>query len=437
MIDTLNINRKVVERAILVGVFDPQSDSREADEHLLELEDLVRNLRIEVVEKITVKLKNPSSKYYVGSGKAGEISQRQQELNADCLVFDNDLSPSQQRNWEALTKSCVIDRQEVILDIFADRASTREAMLQVELAKMEYSMPRLTRAWLHLSRQRGGNTGARGEGEKQIEVDRRMVKASISMLQKELKEVRMQRETQRKNRTRREIPHAAIVGYTNAGKSSLLNKITGSNVLVEDKLFATLDPTTRKIILPNKVPLLLTDTVGFIRKLPHALVEAFKSTLEEAVLADFLILVLDISSPYVEDHWETTVSVLKELGAEDKSIITVFNKIDLQYDQVVIARIRSLFPGAIYISAIAGTGMDELQASMSRFVSERIRLLHVSLPPYRHDLAALIHANGNILYSEYNDAGDLFMTINIAQGYEKKLADFIIDRLPEKINNKH
>lgn len=437
MIDTTNINRKVVERAILVGVFDGQSDPREADEHLLELEDLVNNLNIKVVDKITVKLKVPSSKYYVGSGKSEEIFQRQKELNADCLVFDNDLSPSQQRNWEALTKSCVIDRQEVILDIFADRASTREAMLQVELAKMEYSLPRLTRAWLHLSRQRGGNTGARGEGEKQIEVDRRMVKTSISMLQKELKEVRLQRDTQRKSRIRRDIPHAAIVGYTNAGKSSLLNKITGANVLVEDKLFATLDPTTRKIVLPNKIPLLLTDTVGFIRKLPHALVDAFKSTLEEAVLADFLILVLDISSPYVEDHWETTVSVLKELGAEDKSIITVFNKMDLQHDQVVIARIRSLFPGAIYISAIAGTGMDELQARMSSFVSNRIRLLHLRLPPTRHDLAALIHANGNILHSEYDEAGNLFMTINIAHAYEKKLADFIIDQLPEKINNNH
>ncbi|MEI8246516.1 MAG: GTPase HflX [Lentisphaerota bacterium] len=437
MIDTGNINRKVVERAILVGVFDAQSDPREADEHLLELEDLVRNLGIKVVDKITVKLKTPSSKFFVGSGKAEEISQRQQELNADCLVFDNDLSPSQQRNWEALTKSCVIDRQEVILDIFADRASTREAKLQVELAKMEYSLPRLTRAWLHLSRQRGGNTGARGEGEKQIEVDRRMVKTNISVLQKELKEVRLQRDTQRKSRTRRDIPHAAIVGYTNAGKSSLLNKITGANVLVEDKLFATLDPTTRKIILPNKVPLLLTDTVGFIRKLPHALVEAFKSTLEEAVLADFLILVLDISSPYVEDHWETTVSVLKELGAEDKSIIIVFNKIDLQHDPVVIARIRSLFPGAVYISAINGAGMEDLQARMNSFVSDRVRLLHLRLPPSRHDLAALIHASGNILYSEYDDAGNLFMTINIAQAHEKKLTDFIIDQIPEKINNNH
>lgn len=430
MINTEKDTRKIVERAILVGVLDTQSDASEMDEHLLELEDLVNNLGLKVIDKIVVKLKTPSSKYYIGTGKAEEISQMMREFEADCLVFDNNLSPSQQRNWEALTKSCVIDRQEVILDIFADRASTKEAMLQVALARMEYALPRLTRAWMHLSRQRGGNTGARGEGEKQIEVDRRMVKTSISTLQKELKEVRLQRDTQRKSRTRREIPHAAIVGYTNAGKSSLLNKLTGSAVLVEDKLFATLDPTTRKIILPNKVQLLLTDTVGFIRNLPHTLVEAFKSTLEEAVLADFLVLVLDISNPHVEDHWETTLSVLKELGAEDKNIITVFNKIDMQRDPVTLARIKSLFPGAVYVSAVTGAGIDELLSRISRFVSDRIRLLHLKLPPTRHDLAAMIHANGNILESEYDDDGNLLLTINIAQGYEKKLADYIVDRKP-------
>lgn len=428
MIDTEKDNRKIVERAILVGVLDSLSDASEMREHLFELEDLVNNLGLKVIDKITVKLKTPASKYYIGSGKAEEIAQRMKELEADCLVFDNNLSPSQQRNWEALTKSCVIDRQEVILDIFADRASTKEAVLQVALARMEYALPRLTRAWMHLSRQRGGNTGARGEGEKQIEVDRRMVKISIASLQKELKEVRLQRDTQRKSRTRSEIPHAAIVGYTNAGKSSLLNKLTGAEVLVEDKLFATLDPTTRKIVLPNKVQLLLTDTVGFIRNLPHTLVEAFKSTLEEAVLADFLILVLDVTSPHVEDHWETTLSVLKELGAEDKNIITVFNKIDMQQDQVILARIKNLFPGAVYVSAVTGTGTDELLSRISSFVSNRIRLLHLKLPPSRHDLAALIHANGNILESEYDDEGNLLLTINIPQGYEKRLAAYIIDQ---------
>ncbi|MFA7231970.1 MAG: GTPase HflX, partial [Victivallaceae bacterium] len=304
MINTEKDNRKLVERAILVGVHDTQTTPSEAREHLEELEELVTNLNIGIIDRLLVNLKTPQSQYYVGSGKAQEIFDLIEELNADCLIFDGELSPSQQRNWERFTKICVIDRQEVILDIFAERASTRESVLQVELARMQYYVPRLTRAWTHLSRQKGGNKGTRGEGEKQIEADRRLVKDRIKFLQLELQEVRKQRDTQRKNRDRNEIPHAAIVGYTNAGKSSLLNKLSGANVLVEDKLFATLDPTTRKILLPSKQPLLLTDTVGFVRKLPHNLVEAFKSTLEEAVLADFLILVLDISSPYVEEHWE-------------------------------------------------------------------------------------------------------------------------------------
>mgnify|MGYP003290178205 CR=1 FL=1 len=216
----------------------------------------------------------------------------------------------------------------IIIDIFASRAITREAVLQVELARMKYYLPRLARAWTHLSRQRGGAKGTRGEGETQIEVDRRMIKREISQLTKELEEVRKQRSTQRKLRERSSVLHCAIVGYTNVGKSSILRALSGAGVLVEDKLFATLDPTTRKITLPNNQKLLLTDTVGFVRDLPHDLVEAFKSTLEEAVLSDFLMLVLDISSPIIFEQWETTLQVLHELGAEDKNILVVLNKID-------------------------------------------------------------------------------------------------------------
>jgi GTP-binding protein HflX len=258
-----------VERAILIGLHDNQTDYHEAEEHLEELEELVKNLDIPVIDRLLVNLKVPMARYLLGSGKAEEIAELADEQQADCLIFDGELSPSQQRNWEKLTKKCVIDRQEVILDIFANRASTREAVLQVELARMQYSLPRLTRAWTHLSRQRGGAKGTRGEGEKQIEADRRMVQQRISQLHRELKEVRKHRQTQRKSRERHQMPHAAIVGYTNAGKSSLLNRLCDSNVLVEDKLFATLDPTTRKVKLSNNQELLLTDTVGFVRKLPH------------------------------------------------------------------------------------------------------------------------------------------------------------------------
>ena len=426
MLDTEKDNRKLVERAILIGVFEDRDGEAEAREHLDELEELTANLDIPVIDKVTIKLKQPQPKFLVGSGKAEEILERIKELEADCLIFDNDLMPSQQRNWERLTRICVIDRQEVILDIFAQRASTREAVLQVELARMRYSLPRLTRAWTHLSRQRGGNKGTRGEGEKQIEVDRRLVQQRISSLQKELKVVRRHRDTQRKGRDRHEMSHAAIVGYTNAGKSSLLNFLTGAEVLAEDKLFATLDPTTRKLDLPDKQSVLLTDTVGFVRKLPHSLVEAFKSTLEEAVLADFLVLLLDISSGHVDEHWETTLTVLRELGADDKKIITVFNKMDLQKDPVVLARVKSLFPDAIFISTVTGEGIESLHKAIMRMTNRQINIMHLKIPPQRHDIAALAHDKTRILESEYDDSGNLLLTAAVPQIIKTRFTDFSV-----------
>ncbi|QSH41698.1 GTPase HflX [Lentisphaerota bacterium ZTH] len=425
MLDTEKDNRKIVERALLVGIHEQSTPPAEAREHLDELEELVDNLDIGVIHKEIVNLKTISSRYYVGSGKADEILEKIKELEIDCLVFDAELSPSQQRNWEKHTRICVIDRQEVILDIFANRASTREAALQVQLARMEYSLPRLTRAWTHLSRQRGGAKGTRGEGEQQIEVDRRLLKKSISACKRELKEVKKQRATQRKSRKRHEMPHAAIVGYTNAGKSSLLNRLSGSEVLVEDKLFATLDPTTRSIILPNNQKMLLTDTVGFVRKLPHDLVEAFKSTLEEAVLADFLVLVLDISNRHVEEHWETTMSVLKELGAEDKDILIVFNKVDKQKDPVMLARAKGLFPHSVFISAVTGEGIEELNSRMIKYTRVVSKVLHLKIPPQRHDIAALAYSRGKVLESSYDDDGHLRLTVNINSALEKLFLDFV------------
>ena len=426
MIDTAKDNRKLVERAILIGIHGRQESSSDAHEHLAELEELVDNLHIPVIDKLVVKLKEPQAKYYIGSGKADEIVTMIKEQQADCLVFDSELSPSQQRNWERLTKICVIDRQEVILDIFASRAATREAVLQVELARMRYSLPRLTRAWTHLSRQRGGNKGTRGEGEKQIEADRRLVQQRINSLKRELTEVRRQRATQRKGRARHQLPHAAIVGYTNAGKSSLLNTLTNADVMAEDKLFATLDPTTRKVILPDKRQLLLTDTVGFIRKLPHNLVEAFKSTLEEATLADFLILVLDISSPHVEEHWETTLKVLRELNAADKPILTVFNKFDLKPEPIVLNRIKHLFEGSLFISTKTGTGIDELKRRLIGYLPQSSTIIRVKLPPTRYDLAALAHAQALVMENNYDDYGNLEMVISINSQLKDKFADFVV-----------
>lgn len=408
MINTAEDNRKLVERAVLIGIRPHDQDPAVAAEHLAELKELVANLDIPVIGEIVVPLRAPQAEYFTGSGKAEEIARQCAELKADCLIFDNPLSPSQQRNWERLVKVCVIDREEVILDIFASRATTREAVLQVELARLHYNLPRLTRAWTHLSRQRGGVTGARGQGETQIETDRRLLKLRIASLEKELHVLKQQRATGRKHRERTAIPHGAIVGYTNVGKSSLLHHLSGAGILVADQLFATLDPTTRRITLPNRQDLLLTDTVGFVRKLPHSLVEAFKSTLEEAVLADFLILVLDLASPQLDAQWETTLNVLKELGAEEKNTLIVFNKMDLidpERDAMLLARTRALFPGSVYISTRTGEGISDLLRHLEKLTGARRKILRVLLPPQAAKLVALAHAKGNIFEESYRDDG--------------------------------
>ena len=317
----------------------------EGEELLAELTELVENLGLSVVRATLVKLRSPSPALFLGKGKAEELVAAAKADGAEVIVFDSALSPAQQRNWEEIAGIAVIDRQEVILEVFADRAHTREAVLQVALARMEYSLPRLTRAWTHLSRQRGrGAMG--GEGETQLEQDRRVVRDRIAHLKEELAAVVRHRGVQRTRRVRVPLPTASIVGYTNAGKSSLLNRLTGSHVLVEDKLFATLDPTTRQLVLPGNQKLLLTDTVGFIRRLPHGLVEAFKATLEEVLVADFLIHVVDITSPHFEKHRATTLSVLAELGAGNKPALNVFNKVDLA-DEGEIRAARQAVPDAL------------------------------------------------------------------------------------------
>ncbi len=414
MIDMQEECNRRAETVLLVGVQSENEDERTVLEHLDELEELVANLGIRSLDRVIGRIKGPPAPvYYVGSGKAEEICERAKELKVDIVVFDTELSPTQQRNLERLFRLPVIDREEVIIDIFADRASTREAVLQVELARLQYNLPRLTRAWTHLSRQRGGVTGARGEGETQIELDRRQVKSRIALLNDELEVVRKQRATQRKSRGRNGMVQAAIVGYTNAGKSSLLNVLTGADVLVEDKLFATLDPTTRRVKLSDNQELLLTDTVGFVRKLPHQLVEAFKSTLEEAVLADFLILVLDSSSPHLEEHWETTLKVLRELGAQEKDILVVFNKIDIESDPFLRTRARTLFRDGVFVSTSSGEGLDALRSRLLDFTGTRRQLLRVILPPARHDLAALAHRFGCVFEQKYTDSGEIDMVLQI------------------------
>ncbi|HEY3663434.1 MAG TPA: GTPase HflX [Chthoniobacterales bacterium] len=386
---------KAVERALLVGAYISAELKPEARNLLEELADLVETLGIPIVARELISYRENHARYLIGSGKAQEIVDRAKELECDVLIFDNELSASQQRNWEELAGMTVADRQEIILDIFGARAQTREARIQVDLARMQYSLPRLTRAWSHLGQQ-GGGIGAKGEGESQLEQDKRKIRLQIDRLKRELQEVRRARATQRKDRKRAPVPSAAIVGYTNVGKSSLLRCLTGADVFVENKLFATLDTTTRKIALPNKQPLLLTDTVGFVRKLPHQLVEAFNATLEEAALADFLIHVLDASQTEVMAFYNTTMNVLGQLGADTKQMLVVFNKIDKVTDPLALPALRRHFPDAVFISVQTGEGMEELVERISDFVALGTVTVELRLPPERTDLLARLHREGSV-----------------------------------------
>ena len=420
----------MVERAFLIGAYFDRGDEEEAQSLLDELAELVTTLGISIVAKKCVFIRTKNKRYLTGSGKAEELIEEARLLESDCIVFDNEMSPSQQRTWETEGDITVIDREEVILDIFRMRAQTKEARLQVELARMQYSLPRLARMWSHLDRQGGGGGGggkgaARGEGEQQIEVDRRLARRRIDRIKTELEDVRRNRETQRKQRSDEGVCQASIVGYTNAGKSSLLNALAGSEVLAEDKLFATLDPTTRRVELPDGQPLLMTDTVGFVRNLPHRLVEAFKATLEEAILADFLVHVLDASSPEVFTFYETTVSVLEELGANDKPTILVLNKMDLvENDEERIQELKAKFPGkVVFLSLFTGKGMEKLIEELCDMMVDRVARLNLRIPQARQDLVALLYRDAKILSTDY-EGNDVLLTSIVPHSLRHKVKEF-------------
>jgi GTP-binding protein HflX len=339
-----------------------------------ELSGLVKSLGLEIGGRETVRVRERQPKFGMGSGKAAELAQKAAEMKADCLVFDWEPSPSQQRNWEELAGIPVVDRQELIIRIFAERAATREAELQVQLAELIYRLPRLTHRYIDLSRQRGGRYGTRGSGETRLETDRRRIEQRIHKLEKELEAVQKQRQVQRRQRERAGLPVCAIVGYTNSGKSSLLNALTGADVLVEDKLFATLDAATRRFEPEPGMTALLVDTVGFIRQLPHSLIKAFRSTLEEAARADLLIHVLDASELRIESFYKTTLSVLGELGADKIPAIIALNKTD----RLPAARTGdgpAKFPESLAVSAKNGTGLDLLK----KRITEKLKFSGASL----------------------------------------------------------
>lgn len=418
-----------VESAFLIGAYFDRRDAAEAGALLDELKELVSTLGIGIAGAELVFVRERTARHLLGSGKAAELMERAKELSADCIVFDNELSPAQQRAWEGESGLCVIDRHEVILDIFNMRARTREARLQVELARLEYSLPRLTRMWMHLDRQGGSGGGsgggaARGEGETQLEVDRRLASKRIDRVRAELEDVKRQRETMRKERSRVPIPHAAIVGYTNAGKSSLLNKLTNAEVLAENKLFATLDTTTRRLELPDGQQLLLTDTVGFVRNLPHDLVQSFRATLEEAVLADFLIHVVDASSPEAAEFHKTTTEVLRELGAGDKRVLLVLNKIDL-VDDTRLHELERQFPDAVMISIKEGRGLDLLLHRLHDMLIDRVVRLTLKIPLSRMDLVALAHQEGKVLSEDY-ETGTAEIQCVIPKRLESRYREFTV-----------
>ena len=396
---------RLVEHAYLLSIIQREEERDEAESLLQELEELVSNLGIKILKKYVVRTRKTFPGHLVGKGKLEEIVKEVGDLKCDVIVFDNEISPSQQRNWEKESKVLVIDRHEIILDVFAERARTKEASLQVRLARLEYSLPRLRRAWTHLGRQRGGGVTQRGEGEAQIELDQRMLRDKISSTKKEILQVSTRRETSRKKRHRIPLPTIALVGYTNAGKSTLLNAMSGSSVLSADKLFATLDPTSRKLTLPSGRMVILTDTVGFIRKLPHRLVDAFRATLEETLVADLLLHVVDLANPQFEEHMDTTLAVLRELGAKEKKILTVFNKVDLVHPDTARVHARMIDSEAKFVSSQEKLGIIQLSKAIDTILQGEYKLSNYLIPHDEYSLVARMRKEGCLRVEEVCDDG--------------------------------
>ena len=397
----------------------------EVRDSLDELAELAATAGAEVVGDGTQRLEAPVAATFIGCGKADEFARHCKSHEVDTVIFDDDLSPAQSRNLEVVFECKVLDRTVLILDIFAQRARTREGKLQVELAQLAHLLPRLTRYWSHLSRQKGGIGMRGGEGESQLETDRRRVQERIDKIGEELVLVRRHRATQRAGRQRQLWPLASIVGYTNAGKSTLLNALTGAEVLEEDKLFATLDPTTRRLRLPTNQNVLLTDTVGFIRKLPHRLVEAFKATLEEVVQADLLLHVVDISHPQAGEQIRAVNSVLEDIGAAGKPTLMVFNKIDRLENGELVARFLEQYPNSVAVSAATCEGFPSLSAELGIQLRPSREFVELNVPHSEPAVIARLHAVGQVVERDYNGESARFKA-RIPPHLRAEFAPFIV-----------
>lgn len=396
------IDRSFREKIVIVGVAASAAQVEAEEQSLDELELLVDTAGADVVGREVQRRATPDPATYVGKGKAEELRDLSEVVDADTVIFDDELTPAQSRNLEKILGRTAIDRTALILDIFAQNAHTHEGKLQVELALLRYRLPRLRGKGIGLSQQEG-RIGTRGPGETQLEVDRRRIQRRLTNLEADLRELRKHRQVQRRARRRNRVPHVAIVGYTNAGKSTLLNRLTDAGALVEDRLFATLDPTTRRLDLPGGESVVLSDTVGFVRKLPHQLVEAFRSTLEEVAEADLLLHVVDGSGPDPDGNMAAVRTVLHEIGVGDIPELVVLNKAD-RLDPLDAKRLLADHEGAVLISATHGTGVDDLMLT----VADRLRALHtvveLRIPYERGDVLAALHRDGEVIAEEHEDA---------------------------------
>lgn len=417
------------ERVFLVGVELKSRNGWEIGDSLEELAELAGTAGGEVVGDGIQRLEAPHAGTFIGKGKGEEFARHCRRHNVDTIIFDDELSPAQSRNLEGIFNCKVLDRTALILDIFARRARTREGKLQIELAQLQHLLPRLTRFWGHLSRQQGGIGMRGGEGETQLETDRRRVQDRIARIRDELEVVRRQRSTQRVARQRNRWPLASIVGYTNAGKSTLLNRLTGAEVLAEDKLFATLDPTTRRLRLPTNQNVLLTDTVGFIRKLPHSLVEAFKATLEEVVEADLLVHVVDSSHPQADEQIGSVDAVLKDLGADGKPTLMVFNKVDrLNGGRDTLSRFLERHPSGVPISAENGEGIPALLAELGSQLRPAREFMELAVPHERAGVIARLHEVGQVVERRYDGRTARFKA-RIPPQFRREFAPFVVQEL--------